>query len=378
MAMGEDYYALLGIGKGASADEIKRAYRKKAVQYHPDKNPGDGTAEEKFKQVSQAYEVLSDAKKRATYDQFGAAAFERGSGPGGSPYGEPGANFSGFQNPFDLFNDIFGGFGGDIFGGHSPSRGGPRPGDDLRYDLEVTLEEAFGGAEKTIKYQRPVPCKTCSGTGCARGSSRTTCGACKGRGTIFTNRGFFQMSQTCVHCGGSGKVNASPCSDCKGQGRVLASHGVRISVPPGVATGTRLRAADGGEGGVGGGPFGHLHVVIHVKPHRKFERDGDDLHLGVAVPFSLLALGGELEVGTIDGHGLLKIPPGTQPETVFRLRGKGMPVLGRTQRGDQFVKVHGSVPEKLTKGQREKLEAFAESLGQSHLPREGLFQRIFR
>ncbi|MDR2029864.1 MAG: molecular chaperone DnaJ [Puniceicoccales bacterium] len=378
--MADDYYALLGVERGASAEEIKKAYRKKAVQYHPDKNPGNQTAEEKFKQVSRAYEVLSDDKKRAAYDRFGSEAFQ----PGGGNFSGHGMHFSQSQNPFDIFNEVFGeGFGESLFGGHGMSSSGHSSGradgNDLRYDLEITLLEAFNGIEKTLQYQRHSTCGDCGGSGDTPGSKKISCPTCHGQGMVTMQRGFFQMSQPCPRCGGARQISSNPCAKCGGRGLVVASHKVQVHIPPGVDTGTRLCSRGGGEGGRGGGAQGDLYVVIRVKPDEIFQRDGNDLLTSIAVPFHTMALGGELEVRTIDGHGMLKIPAGTQPETSFRLRGKGMPSIhGSHGRGDQFVRVQVLVPEKLNKAQREKLMAFAASMGDSQTPKEGFFQRIFR
>jgi molecular chaperone DnaJ len=372
--MTEDYYELLGVSKGASAEEIKKAYRKKAIQYHPDKNPGDNAAEEKFKQVAHAYEILGDPQKRTTYDQVGSSAFEGGgSRPGNF---QSNFNFGGrnFTNPFDLFNDVFEGFG---FQTGTSSRGSNR-GSDLRYDLEITLDDAFNGVEKTLKYRRAGPCHECDGTGCAKGSKPITCPHCQGRGVSVIDRGFFQMTQTCPHCHGTGHINKNPCSACGGSGRTTEEHSIRIKVPAGVESGTKLRSAGGGESGTRGGGDGDLYVVIHVQDDSRFQRDGAHLHSSVDVSFAMLALGGELEVQTIDGYGMLKIAAGTQSDTTFRLKGKGMPHMGASHRGDHFVKVRCKVPESLNKEQREKLEIFAQSCGESNSPKESFFQRIFK
>jgi molecular chaperone DnaJ len=365
--MAEDYYELLGVPKSATAEEIKKAYRKKAVQYHPDKNPGNKEAEEKFKKIAQAYEILGDPQKRSTYDQVGSAAFD-GSG------GFSGANFSAndFGSAFDIFNQVFGSFGGQQRGNKREMQG-----DDLRYDLEITLDEAFNGAERTIKYHRAVACKECGGNGCAKGTKPTICPTCHGKGNVTVNRGFFQMSQTCPTCHGVGHVNKNACKACGGSGRSSEGHSIRIKIPPGVETGTRLRSAGGGEGGSCGARDGDLYVAVHVRADEHFHREGANLYVNVDVPFSMLTLGGELEVKTIDGFGMLKIPAGTQSETTFRLKGKGMPHMGASYRGDQFVKVRCFIPTGLSKEQREKLEAFAQSCGESREAKEGFFQRIF-
>lgn len=391
--MAEDFYKLLGVERTATTEEIKKAYRKKAIQYHPDKNPGDKAAEEKFKQIAGAYEVLSDPKKRQTYDQFGSAAFDPSAAASGQGMyrGSGGANmggFGGFSNPFDVFSQVFGNFGGSGFfgGGHGGDfenaygrsyASGAQGGADLRYDLEISLQEAFTGVEKTLRYKRLVMCSACSGSGCAKGASKRVCPHCKGRGSVITNRGFFQMSQTCPQCNGTGEICDNPCTSCNGQGRVMESHTIKIKIPAGVDSGTKLRSAGGGEGGLNGGPAGDLYVVIHVKPDEIFHREGSTIYTKISIPFTMAALGGEIGVKTIDGQGMLKIPEGTQPSTTFRLRGKGMPRLGGGYRGDQFVTVNIRVPEKLTREQREKLEAYAASVHEEFSPKEGFFQRIF-
>ncbi|MDR1456989.1 MAG: molecular chaperone DnaJ [Puniceicoccales bacterium] len=375
--MAEDYYDLLGVSRDASAEEIKKAYRKKAVQYHPDKNQGDKSAEEKFKRIAHAYEVLGNPQKRTTYDQVGSAAFDGSGGGMGNFQGN--VNFGGhnFSNPFDIFNEVFGGFG---FQGGTNRQGNNR-GNDLRYDLEISLDEAFAGVEKTLEYRRSVACAECGGSGSAKGSKPIVCPHCHGHGVVNINRGFFQMSQTCAQCRGTGKLNKNPCQVCGGSGRATAEHTIRIKIPAGVDTGVKLRSVGGGEGGIGGGPNGDLYVIIHIRDdERQFQRDGMHLHSTADASFAMLALGGELEVKTIDGYGMLKIPAGTQPDTTFRLKGKGMPQMGSSYRGDQFVKVRCQIPTSLTKDQREKLEAFAQSCGQicDGQQKEGFFQRIFK
>lgn len=371
----EDFYSTLGIDRQASAEEVKKAYRKMAVKYHPDKNPGNKEAEEKFKQVSAAYQVLSDPKKRATYDQYGEAAFNQG----GSGYSSGGQG--NFQNPFDIFSQVFGNFGGSFFGDDGPfdhsASGRNQPGADLRYDLEITLEEAFSGAQKTLKYRRATSCKVCNGTGCKDTSKKTTCAKCQGRGRVSINRGFFYMTQTCPQCRGAGSINSDPCARCGGNGLGTEAHQIKISIPAGVENGTQLRSAGSGEFAPGGG-FGDLYVVIHIKDHVRFQRDGENLHTSIAIPFTTAVLGGSVEIETIDGKGTLKIPEGTQAETTFRLKGRGMKSFRSAFRGDLFVKVQIHVPQKLNREQREKLEAFAKSLGEEYAPKEGFFQKFFR
>ncbi|MCC5839818.1 MAG: molecular chaperone DnaJ [Opitutales bacterium] len=375
-----DYYELLGVSRDAGADEIKKAYRRKAVELHPDKHKGDKQMEERFKEVSEAYEVLKDADKRAAYDRYGHAAFSNGGGGG--------ARGGGFHDPFDIFREVFGGGGGgggfeEFFGGRS-ARGGPQQGDDLRYDLEVSLVEAFRGTEKTIRYRAPVTCDHCAGSGAEPGSKVVTCRTCGGAGRVISSRGFFQVQQTCPTCGGAGRIPEKPCSKCNGEGRVIADREIKVRIPPGIDTGQKLRSAGNGAAGPQGGPPGDLLIVVHVRPHDLFERDGDDLHCLVPIKFTLAALGGTIEVPTLSNEsGLvtLKIPAGTQDGTVFKLRDRGMPRLRGGGNGNQFVKVHIEVPRKLTSEQRKHLEAFAEACGDAERPTEGGFwekaKRIF-
>lgn len=364
--MSEDFYKLLGVEKTASVEEIKKAYRKQAMKYHPDRNPGNKEAEEMFKKVSNAYEVLSDPKKRATYDQFGAAAFENG-GMGG-----PGGMAGGFRDASDVFREFFGGRGGGIFesffgGGHADEEE-DRRGNDLRFDLEISLEEAASGVEKTIKYRRHVQCPTCHGSGAEPGTKRKTCPTCKGRGQVTSSNGFFRMSRPCPTCRGSGSVVEKPCRNCGGSGVVFETRSLTKRIPAGVSTGTRLRSAGDGEAGEFGGEYGDLYLVIHVKPHDLFERDGDDLFCTIPIKFTLAALGGTLEVPTLTGRAELKIPAGTQNGTTFRLRGMGMPSLRGNAKGDQYVRIEIDVPKNLSADQKERLAAFAESCGDKEKP----------
>lgn len=359
----EDYYELLGVGREASADEIKRAYRKLAVKYHPDKNPDKPEAEEMFKKVSEAYEVLKDPEKRQAYDRYGHAAFEGGVG---------GTRGGGVHvDPFEIFREVFGGGGGgggifeEFFGGGMGRGGGGRSraqeGDDLRYDIEISLEEAARGTEKEIRYRRTVICKDCNGTGAAPGSSVVTCPDCGGSGYVMSQRGFMTIRQVCPRCRGTGQVVERPCPSCGGEGRVVETSSLKLKIPPGVDTGSRLRSQGKGEAGVNGGPPGDLYVIIHVKEHDVFERQGDSLFCEIPIKFTVAALGGNMKVPTLFGKGNLKIPPGTQSGTVFRMRGQGMPHLRGSGRGDQLVRVVIEVPKKLTGEQREKLQAFSEA-----------------
>jgi molecular chaperone DnaJ len=382
MSAKRDYYEVLGVAKNASADELKKAYRKLAVQYHPDKNPGDKAAEEKFKEVSEAYDVLNDEDKRAAYDRYGHAAFS-----GGMP-GAGGGGGGGFHDPFDMFRDIFGGGGGggifDQFfggggGGRQRSSNGPQQGSNLRYPLEITLEEAAKGVEREVEVDRLAPCKSCTGSGSASGAGRSVCKTCGGAGQVISSRGFFQIQQTCPSCDGTGESITDPCRTCRGSGRQKEKVRVRLRIPAGIEEGTQLRSSGNGDLGMRGGPAGDLYVLIRVKAHDVFEREGHDLHCEMPLSFSTAALGGELEVPTLDGAVSVKIPTGTQTGTVMRVRGRGMKVMGREQHGDLYVHVKVAVPSKLTTEQRDKLKAFAEALGENNSPlHESFFEKAKR
>lgn len=370
----EDYYDLLGVQKGASEDELKKAYRKKAVQYHPDKNPGNKEAEEMFKKVSEAYEVLKDPEKRATYDRYGHAAFQNGGGGGGGPAGY-GGGAGGFHDPFDIFREVFGQGGGgggggifeEMFGG---GRGGGdgRDGADLRYDLEISLEEAAKGVEKEVSFRKNVTCERCSGNGAEPGSKRTTCPTCRGAGQVRRSGGIIVFTQTCPTCGGAGQRIEKPCTACRGEGRVPKTSKINVRIPAGVDSGSRLRSSGNGEAGLSGGQAGDLYIVITVKDHELFERHGDDLFCEIPIKFTLASLGGTIEVPTLFGKGSLKLPAGTQSGTTFRLRGKGMPQLRGGGQGDQLVRVNVEVPTSMTSEQRKALEEFARVCGDADHP----------
>ena len=368
----EDYYALLGVEKSASAEEMKKAYRKKAVQYHPDKNPGNKEAEEMFKKVSHAYEVLSDSDKRAAYDRYGSAAFD---GSGGAPRGPGGAGGGGFHDPFDIFRDVFGQQGGggggvfeEMFGGGGGGSGGGRDGADLRYDLEITLEEAARGVEKEISFRKAMACERCDGAGAEPGSRRVTCPTCRGQGQVRRSGGIITFTQTCPSCAGAGSKVEKPCTACRGEGRVAKSTKLNVRIPPGVDTGSRLRSSGNGEAGMAGGNAGDLYIVLAVKEHELFERQGEDLFCEIPIKFTLATLGGPIEVPTLFGKGSLKIPVGTQSGTTFRLRDKGMPSLRGGKQGDQLVRVQVEVPQSLTAEQRKILEEFARVSGDAAEP----------
>jgi molecular chaperone DnaJ len=357
-----DYYEVLGASRGASEDELKKAYRKKAVKYHPDKNPGDAAAEAKFKEISEAYDVLKDSEKRAAYDRYGHAAFQQGG------MGRAGGG-GGQHDPFDIFREAFGGRGGgggifdEFFGGGQGAGGGAAHGSDLRYDLEITLEEAAKGVEKEIKYRRPIECSKCSGSGAEPGSSQVTCATCGGTGQVTSNRGFINFRQVCPDCSGTGKRIEKPCSECRGEGRVMDSSTVKVRIPAGVASGSKLRSAGKGEAGQLGGQAGDLYIVIHVAEHELFERHNDDLYCEIPIKFTLAALGGSINVPTLFGKGSLKIPTGTQSGTTFRLRQQGIQNLRGSGKGDLLIRVHVEVPTKLTEEQKSKLEDFADASG---------------
>ena len=382
--MARDYYEILGVAKTADAAEIKKAYRKAAIKHHPDKNPGDKGAEDKFKELSQAYEVLSDPKKRSTYDQFGHDAFTR------SGRGRPGAGAGagGFHDPFDIFSQVFGGGGGggggsifeEFFGGgsrRSSARSSGHDGADLRYDLEINFEDAVYGGDKKISFTRLQSCSECHGSGCKPGTGKTTCSRCHGSGYVSTNHAFISMRQACPSCRGAGQVIEKPCGKCGGDGRVRAQKTIQIHIPPGVDTGSRLRVAGEGESGVGGGSTGDLYVVIHVRNHAVFHRDGLDIMCEVPITFSVATLGGIIEVPTISGKAKLKIPEATQNGTVLRMRGKGIPSLRGGRRGDQHIKIFVEIPQKLTKLQKEKLQEFNDSceVDASHHPMKDSFMK---
>ncbi len=351
-----DYYEVLEVSRDETAEGIKKSYRKLAVKYHPDKNPGDHAAEEKFKELGEAYEALSDPQKRSAYDQFGHAAFD--------PRQRAGRGGGGFHDPFDIFRDVFGGAGGgsifeNLFGGQQADPSQPQRGDDLRYDLEVSLEEAALGCEKEIAVTKLDTCEPCSGSGAEAGSKLKTCVTCGGRGQVLTSRGIFSIAQTCPHCKGAGRLMEKPCKTCHGSGKRQAASKIKLRIPPGVDAGSRLRSSGNGEAGFRGGPPGDLYVVLHVKEHEIFHRDGDDLICEIPISFVQAALGTELEVPTLEGRATIKIPAGTQPATTFRIKGKGVKNLQGYGQGDLHVRVLIEVPTHLDSAQRAKLTEFS-------------------
>lgn len=365
MTRKRDPYDILGVGKNATADEIKRAYRKLAVKFHPDKNPGDAEAEERFKEIGEAYEILMDPDKRAAFDRYGYAAFGPG-GMGGS------ARTGGFHDPFDLFREVFGTSGGggifdQFFGGGRAESAGR--GSDLRYDLQITLEEAAFGCEKEIEIRKLDLCETCGGSGARAGSGTVMCRVCRGRGQVVASRGFFQVTQTCPNCEGTGQVIEFPCVACGGTGRREKTSRVKLKIPAGIDEGARLRRAGGGEAGFRGAGFGDLYVVIHVKEHEIFRREGLDLYCEMPIPFVVAALGGEMRVPVLGGtSAIVKIPAGTQGGSVFRVRGQGFPAMRGHGRGDLLVHVQVEVPTRLNGEQRKALEKFAELCDEENTP----------
>jgi molecular chaperone DnaJ len=372
-----DYYEVLGVGREASEDDLKKAYRKLAMKYHPDRNQGDKDAEARFKEVNEAYDTLKDAEKRAAYDRFGHAAFEQGGGgPGGFNGGGPGGNpFGGAFE--DIFEEMFGRFGGR--GGQGRAASGR--GADLRQEVQITLEEAFSGTKKTIRVPSSVQCEACNGTGAEGGSvSIQTCGTCRGTGKIRAQQGFFLIERTCPTCGGTGKIIKNPCKVCAGAGRVQRDRTLNVTIPAGVEDGTRIRLAGEGEAGLRGAPPGDLYVDVSVRPHAIFQREGPNIMVRVPLRMTQAALGATVEVPSVDGsRAALKIPPGTQTGDNFRLRGKGFSVLRSAARGDMYVQVVVETPQNLTPKQRELLEAFeAEAVksGKSSPESEGFFAKV--
>jgi len=373
------YYEVLEVNREATSTEIKRSYRKLAVKYHPDKNPDDPEAEEKFKELGEAYEVLMDDQKRAAYDRYGHRAFSQGTGPSAS-----GGFGGGFHDPFDVFREVFGGGGGggifeEIFGAAGGRNRAERRkrGSDLRYDLPISLEEAVDGTEKEIEIERYVGCETCSGSGAEGGAKNVrTCATCGGVGQVITSRGFFQVQQPCPACEGTGEEIANPCRDCAGEGRLRGTSRIKLKIPPGIMDGARLRSSGNGDAGKNGGGAGDLYVVIHVKEHEVFEREDNDLFCEVPIPFTLAALGGELVVPTLNGKASIKVPAGTQTDTSFRLRDKGVPDLNSGRRGDLLVNVRIEVPVKLSKKQEELLNEFSETISEKNNPmHRGFFEK---
>jgi len=351
-----DYYEVLGVERDATDQQIKSAYRKLALKYHPDRNPGDKAAEERFKEAAEAYAVLADTQKRGLYDRFGHA------GVSGATAGAGGFDptiFADFSDIFSGLGDVFG--FGDIFGARR-RRGGPQRGADLRYDLEITFEESAQGTETTIQIPREETCESCEGSGAAPGSSPETCAQCRGTGQLRYQQGFLTVARPCPNCRGTGRTIARVCSTCRGAGRTARERTLTVKIPAGIATGQRLRLYGEGEHGSAGGPPGDLYVVVHVQEHPFFHREGNDLYCELSIPFPTLALGGEVKVPTLNGRETVHIPAGTQPGERFRLRGKGMPDVGGRGHGDLHVISRVAVPKKLTKEQRQLVEQLARTM----------------
>lgn len=374
MATQRDLYEILGVAKGASADELKKAYRKLAMQHHPDKNPGDKKAEEKFKEISHAYDILSDEQKRAAYDRFGHAAFQGGAGGGAGGFsGAEGFDFgAGFA---DIFEDLFGMSGGRR-GGQSQAQMHTR-GSDLRYNLQISLEEAFAGKQETIKVTTSASCDTCRGSGGEKGSQPVTCPTCRGSGRVRASQGFFTIERTCTACGGMGKTIKDPCRTCAGTGRVRKEKKLAVNIPAGVEEGTRIRLSGEGEAGLRGGATGDLYIFVSVKPHPLFTRDGADIHCAIPIAMTTAALGGSIEVPTIDGGRVkVAIPEGTQTGHQMRLKGKGFSVMRSAHRGDMYIHTQVETPVKLSKQQKDLLKQFDKTGGHTSPQAESFFARV--
>ena len=374
MATKRDFYEVLGVNREASGADIKKAYRKLAIKWHPDKNEGDVDAEEKFKELGRAYEVLSDEEKRAAYDRYGHRAFE-----GGSSGGFGGGGSGDFHEASDIFSQVF----GDLFGGAGGSgrrRTVNTQGSDLRYDLDLRLEEVATGVTKTIELERDLPCKTCNGKGLKSGKSRV-CSTCNGQGIVLQQRGIFTQQTTCSTCSGVGELLEDPCITCRGSGKTKGKDRVSIKIPAGIEDGMHLRSSGKGDVGLRGGQAGDLYIVISVKTHNVFEREGSNLYCEVPIHFALACLGGEVKVPTLEGKASIKVPAGTQPGTIFRLRGKGLVSLERTMRdkGDLNVEISIEIPTKLNREQKQNLEDFSKSMRDNNAPlQESFFKRAKR
>ena len=372
----QDYYDLLGVSRSAKADEIKKAFRKLAMKYHPDKNQGDKEAEKKFKEINEAYEVLKDDQKRAAYDRMGHAAFEGGMGGGGGGFHQAGGfDFSsaGFGNIFeDVFADIMG-------GGRGRQAQADLRGSDLRYNMEISFEDAYNGLKKNIKIPTNATCETCHGSGAAEGSKPETCPICHGQGKVHARQGFFTIERTCANCHGLGQVIKNPCKTCHGAGRVRKEKTLSVTIPAGIDDGARIRLAGEGEAGLRGGTPGDLYIFLHIKPHKFFHRDGSNIYCQVPISMTTATLGGEIEVPSIDGHKVrVTIPEGTQSGKQFRLKGKGMSILRSSSRGDMYIQTQVETPVSLTKRQKELLAEFASIEENAHSSplSEGFFAKI--
>lgn len=365
--MKPDFYETLGVDRGADIGTIKKAYRKLAMQYHPDRNPGDEEAEQRFKELSEAYDVLSDDQKRAAYDRYGHAAFANGA---------DGAQARGFDA--ETFSDIFDQFFGDMMGGRSRHRSSARRGSDLRFDLEITLEEAYRGKEETILVPTSQSCGDCSGSGAAEGAEPEICPSCSGAGKVRASQGFFIVERSCPGCKGAGRIISDPCRSCRGLGRVETEKELAVRIPAGIEDGSRIRLAGEGEAGFRGGPPGDLYIFVSIAPHGLFERDGATVFCEVPLAMTTAILGGEIEVPTLDGkRAKIRVPEGTQTGRRFRLRGKGMPELNSSATGDMIIETHVETPVNLNKAQKETIRALAGELGEDHTPRSsGFFGKV--
>ncbi len=366
-----DYYEILGVSRSADEKELKSAFRKLAMVHHPDKNPGDHEAERKFKELNEAYEMLKDPQKRAAYDRYGHAAFEHGG------MGNAGGGMGGGGGFSDIFEDIF----GEMMGGgrqRQRSSGGRERGADLRYNMEITLEEAFAGKTAQIRVPTSITCDVCSGSGAKPGTQPKTCSTCQGSGRVRAAQGFFSIERTCPTCHGRGQIIPDPCTKCQGQGRVTEERSLSVNIPAGIEDGTRIRLQGEGEAGTRGGPAGDLYMFLSVKPHEFFQRDGADLYCAVPISMTTAALGGTIDVATLDGtKSRVTVPEGTQAGKQFRLKAKGMPVLRSAQIGDLYIQVQIETPQKLTKRQRELLQEFEQISSQDNNPEStGFFARM--
>lgn len=373
MAEKRDYYEVLGVDRGASTDELKKSYRKLALKYHPDRNPGDKTSEEKFKEIAEAYEVLSDPQKKSAYDQFGHAGLGAGIGAGAGPFG--GGFGVDLEEALRMFMGEFGkGFGSSIFGDtfdegmglHGARRGHKPRGSDLRYDMEISLEDAAFGTKREISVTINETCKSCHGEGTAHGTGRTRCPSCDGAGMVYSRQGFFTISRACNKCQGTGSVVKNPCKECRGAGTVPEDKRIAVKVPGGVETGSRLRVTGGGEPGIKGGEPGDLYIIMHVQEHPIFQRQGDDLLCEMPISFVTASIGDDIEIPTLDGRIKLKIPPGTQSGKVFRIKGRGMPEIHGYGRGDLYIRVSVEVPTHLGGEERKTIEKLGE-IGKEHI-----------
>ncbi|MFO1184728.1 MAG: molecular chaperone DnaJ [Bauldia sp.] len=365
-----DFYEVLGVARGSDEKELKSAFRKLAMQFHPDRNPGDKSAEIKFKEINEAYEALRDPQKRAAYDRFGHAAFDGGMGPG-----KPGFSGDFAASMSEIFDDIFGDF---MSGARRGQKSARERGADLRYNMELTLEECFSGKTADIRIPTKISCEACSGTGAKAGSHPKTCASCDGHGRVRAAQGFFSIERTCPTCNGRGQVISDPCSVCSGVGRSTQERVLSVNIPAGVEDGTRIRLAGEGEAGMRGGPSGDLYIFLSIKPHAIFQRDGADIFCRVPISLSTAALGGEFQVPTVDGDkAKVKVPEGTQTGRQFRLKSKGMPVLRSQQFGDMYIQVQVETPQKLTRRQRELLEEFEKVSSAENSPEAtGFFARV--